>query len=338
MKKTISVILSICIIICSCATISFATPNYNTEQSYETNEYDIYLQYMSMSDEELIEDGKTCEEIQLIRNFNYEDEIKKRASLSDEILETYGYTDNDIKELRQVASSDNISEAQIRSISDSTLKTYIRVVKYDTYNDVSNGLTRYVLMAYKFKWYRIPFFHYIDTVAIAFNTNDASNQFTFQNIVEGGSIKVNDITDYRLKANLTSLTTSETVEQICDWDYDVKNTNVISAKFSLTLFDINLSPTHMCWSGSGRFRLTYEKANPRLYVDAVYGHSTLSLDPEFSVSLSGVSASIAFKGTVDEQHRTGWFNKDFTISKEYIYNDTYEGVFGYGDTSFKTYL
>lgn len=336
-EKIISLVVCVMTIVSSCTAYIYAVP-IKPVQVTESNEYDIYLQYMSMSDDELKKSGRTEEEIELIRNFSYEDEIKKRAKLSDEVLETYGYSEEDIEALREVATCENITEESIRSISNATLKSYIRVVKYSTYIHPSNGLTRYALFAYKFKWYRVPLFGYIDGVAISFSSNQDETMI-FKDIVKDGDIEVNDVNDYRLTANLTNLTTGEETELIYDWGLSEDSVETICAEFPVALINISGVITHMCWSGSGRFRVEYYNEDTQIYVDAVYGHAVLNLTtPDFSVGSDGIGVGISFGIGIDEQHRRGRFNKDFTIDKGRIYHEGKDGIFGYGDTSFKTYL
>lgn len=48
------------------------------EKIFSINEWDEYQRVVSMSDNELLEAGYTKEDITQIRNFNYEEEIKKK--------------------------------------------------------------------------------------------------------------------------------------------------------------------------------------------------------------------------------------------------------------------
>lgn len=91
--------------------------------------------------------------------------------------------------------------------------------------------------------------------------------------------------------------------------------------------------THFAYDGYGRVQLTNRSNNARLRIDASYGHAIISVTPSFSISLSGDTPSIDFGIGVDEQHCTGEFYENYTITKPNIYHGTIYGKNNTGGTA-----
>ena len=315
MKKTISILLAIYFFVISLSVSSFAISGKDllSNKNVIINEWDEYNKIISMTDKELLNFGYTKQEIKEIRNFDYEKEIRYRATLDDKTLKAYGYTNKDIKELRQVATMDNIPDNVIKSISKSTLTSSLR---YDSSGSriEGNAPMYYVNLKYSWSWNRIPFFRIVDMVAIVF-ASSTSNSFTYY-------AKSN----YKVHANLVALSSAySNYNQEISWVYSTDKPNSISAKFSLGLNNVEGDLTHFAYSGYGYFQLTNRSNTSRLYIDACYGHTTVNVVPNYSLSGTGLSIGIDFRIGMDEQHCTGYFYEDFTIATNYIYHGTVYG-------------
>lgn len=319
MKKSIKKIISILIVISllfSIFSISTFAVNVNligTEEIIVINEWDEYKKIVSMSDAELLAMGYTSDEVAEIRAFDYEEEIRKTAELNDEILTAYGYTDEEIIALRKAAAMEEIPENVIQEISTATMISVLTYVSSGS--RIESGKTMYyVNMKYSWQWDRIPFLRIIDIVAVAYNSS-TSDQFTYY-----------ATSNNKVHANLQALAAGYTTRtQTKSWEYSVSKPNTISATFAIGVEDNDGVLTHFAYSGHGTFQLTNRSNNARLYVDASYGHSIVNLLPSFSVNLDGVDIGIDFDFGIDEQHCTGYFYEDFTISRNYIYNGAVYG-------------
>lgn len=285
-------------------------------QDYQyINEYDMFCEMKEKSSSELLAEGYSADDVAEIKNFDYEAAVKERASLPVDILEKYGYTKDEIAELKELEKLDEIPAATLKAISRDTLGSSIRVSKKGTLKE--NGKTvNYVDLKYAFKWKRVPFFIGSDLVVIAFNSSNSS-QFIYK--------KVSSNT-HKLTADLTELATGKKRSQIVSWAFDTNSAKAVSAKFAVGMRDGNRKVTHMCWDGSGMIRLTNSSSSSRLYIDACYGHSIITLAPSFSVSISGVSVGVSFKKGMDTRHDTGFYYSNFTIDDSYVYSGVVLGL------------
>lgn len=289
-----------------------------SDKVIEINEWDAYNRIVSMSDDELLNEGFTEQEISEIRNFNYEEEIRKRAALDDETLRLYGYSKNEIIELRQAAKLKSIPENTIKSISTATMLSALRYVDDDI--QVQGGINMYcVKLSFSWRWTRLPFFKLIDSVAVAF-ASTTSDAFTYL-ATEDDKVTVT------LAPVSEAYSTSYTFTT--QWQFSTSKTNSIYANFGVAYYDGNDNLTHFAYSGYGTFWLSNRSSNARLYVDACYGHMTVNVIPGYSVNSSGYEVEIDFTFGFDEQHCTGCFFENYTISRDYIY---YGNVYGKNDT------
>ena len=151
-KRIISILLSLVMFISMfIPTINAYANDFVIKDSYtEYNEYEMYKELTSKSDKELSGEGYSDDDIEYIRDFDYEAAIRERASLSEETLKLYGYNESEIKQLKDVANLKNIPEASLMSIARATLGSSIRTknVGYVTENGKS---VRYVDLQYTFK-------------------------------------------------------------------------------------------------------------------------------------------------------------------------------------------
>ena len=306
-KRIISMVLTLTML-CLTTVPAFANES-NFKNINVINEYDNYISLVSKSDSQLKASGMTNEDINYIRNFNYEEEVRNRAKLSDETLKTYGYTKNEIKELRSVAEMDNISTDALMSISTSTLTSYIQISKKGTITE-GGSTVRYVDLFYKFKWSKIPLFTLVDMVAIGFHS-DSSTEYVYK-----------QVSNHTFKAYFKTLLTGAETQETINWNYKVDNKiPSVSAKFAIGVKNSNSELTKFCFYGSGTFRITNRDTTARLYVDAAYGHTTINIVPTYSISLTNKKVDIGIKFAVgmDSQHNRGYYYSNLTIDNSYIY-------------------
>lgn len=271
------------------------------------NEWDEYIRITSMSDKELAKLGYSESEIIEIRKFDYEKEIRNRARLDDDTLKKCGYTDKDIVELRQAAAMKTIPEEVMRDISKSTMTSELRYIG-NGYRQEAGSTMYYINLKFSWNWSRVPIFKLVDMVAVGYNSNN--NYYTY-------CVQSN----LKVRADLLSVNPSYSdIVQTENWVYSTSKANSISAKLAVALTDEDGALTHFARSGYGTFQLTSRSNQVRLYVDACYGHTTINIVPSYSVSTSDSSVGLNFIPGVDEQHCTGWFYEDYTISTSYIYH------------------
>lgn len=327
MKKFTSILLTLITLISvlSFSSVSYAqntdvlqsegitTNSVNGETITEYNEYEMYKKIASKTDAQLKAEGYSDENIEYIRDFDFEEEIRLRASLPYETLKTYGYTDSEIKELKEIKSTDTLAEIQKKSIARATLGSSIRIHKKGTLTE--NGKkVNYVDLKYMFKWKRIPMFLLSDIVVIAFNSGNSS-QYAYKKV-----------SSYCMKAPLTVLSNNKTSNQNISWKIDTKSGKAVSAKFAIGLKNMDGTMYSMCWGGTGYLRLTNPK-KARLYIDACYGHTTINIVPSFSVSTSGTaSIGISLRKGMDARHDTGYYYDNFKIDNSYVYEGVVIGL------------
>lgn len=69
------------------------------------NEYILFKECKSKSNNELLKSGLTESKINYIKNFDFAKAIRDRAKLSKKALKCYGYTDGEIKNLKEMANT-----------------------------------------------------------------------------------------------------------------------------------------------------------------------------------------------------------------------------------------
>lgn len=150
----------------------YASEENNTIESTQISEYEVYMELLSKTDEELLKSGLTKEEIEEIRNFDLEKELKYRASLSDEDLKFLGYNDREIIELRNYVKEGSITPLH-NGGSDSggifatlTLRTEL----------ISHTSSR-VMVQFRWQWNKAPvYFGGKEIVGFAWNGTDTAGR------------------------------------------------------------------------------------------------------------------------------------------------------------------
>lgn len=325
-KKFLSMLLSIFIIISMFVPVTNVYANSNDSidsnmnktnniEYNEYNEYEIYKSIVSKTNSELLAEGYTEENIKNIRKFDYEKEVKKRANLPNDMLKKYGYTENEIKELKAIAKLDNIPEANLMSIARATLGSSIRVKNVGTITE-NNKKVRYVDLQYTFKWKKIPIFTSTDLIVIAFDSNNSS-KYSYKKV-----------SGYNLKANMTDLSSGKVInKQTVNWIYDTSSNKAVSAKFPIAVTNLSGTVLQMCWDGIGVIRLTNPNTSSRLYIDACYGHTIINIVPSFSINITGTASfGVSLRKGMDARHDCGLYYSNFKIDDSYIYDGVVIGV------------
>lgn len=306
LKRSVSIICAASLIF---STLIFAgaapSDNETNTQTQETtiNEYEYYQKIISMSDEELMKQGCSEQEIREIRNFSFEDEIRKRAALDDDTLHKYGYTDEEIDELRSFARKRSISNNDVARIAEATLTTSFSLRQQGT--RVSAGVTfRYVDTLYTWQWNRIPFFVLNDMIAIYFGSDDA-NEYRYDKCCDG-----------EVKYEVTEMFTGNEKTYSTNWETKKENDGrTVHATIPLGIKNAGTGVLErFTYSGIAQLRIESRGLNNCLYIDAVYGHSQIQISPSFSLSpKNGADGAINFRIGMDEQHCCADFEPDFTL-------------------------
>lgn len=306
LKRSVSIICAASLIF---STLIFAgaapSDNETNTQTQETtiNEYEYYQKIISMSDEELMKQGCSEQEIREIRNFSFEDEIRKRAALDDDTLHKYGYTDEEIDELRSFARKRSISNNDVARIAEATLTTSFKLMQQGTLTEGNENL-RYVDTIYTWQWNKIPFFTFNDMVVIFFKSDETEYIY-------------HKCCSEEVKYVMTNMINGEEITRSTSWTQVIENNGrAVNAEIKLAIRDPNNNAlTYFSFSGMAQLRIKTRNFHNRLYVDAAYGHTQIQITPTFSLSLpGGLAGAIDFGVGMDKQHCCADFNSDFTLT------------------------
>ena len=318
MKRMVSILVAILFLLIF--PLSVFANSKTLMNEIKINEWENYKKISSMNDNELLSKGYSEAQISKIRSFNYEEEIRFRANLPDEKLVLYGYTKEEIDELRAAAALKEIPESVMKSISTSTMTSSLKYLRNGSYSVLERPMY-YVDLEYTWSWKRIPYFTVVDMVAVAFNSSGSE------------SYVYTSVSGYNVRADLIAIESGYSNRtQVEPWVWDTSKANSVSASFAVAIKNNDRTITHFAYNGTGRLRLENRSNNGRLYIDAAYGHTTINIYPTYSLDLSGGSISLNFKIGMDEQHCAGVFLEDFTIRLADVYHGTIWGKNGTGGT------
>jgi len=158
MKKLLTLLMIMTLLISSVP--AFASPNTTS-----TSEYDMYMQLQNQSDEELLKNGMTTEEIDHLRSFNFNDVFTERAQLDDKTLLSMGYDRSQIKALRDI-----YGESQLKSIMSFVLrqpeKSDVEKISMASARGIfadldintthSGGSSSYIKVSFDWEWSNLP--------------------------------------------------------------------------------------------------------------------------------------------------------------------------------------
>lgn len=296
MKKTMSIILSI--VLCfSLTSFAFAKENNGQDDAlvFTINEEEQYQLLKAKTNEELSAEGFSTDEIEEIRNFDYFTALSERADLPDETLLLYGYTPHEIDELRQYVSAGPKSR---KTISSTTM-----TLKLEPINKVARKKVTFRL---SWNWSRVPFLKFVDCIGASWITSNGSGTFYYD---PQSNNKVH-LKYTKINPDAHGSSTDSSIE----WPNSMVTNSQVASKFA-----ISIGEDFFAFSGYGDFTLECTSGSvDKFYIDSGYGHSIVSISPGISVSVSGKSVSIGFKGGADEKHCKRVYNaNNYTIVKNF---------------------
>lgn len=292
LKRLLATILVLNLCIFSIFQVSAAAET-SSVVSYQVSEIEMYNDLKMKSDFELAKLGFSEVEILQLRAFDLLDAMRERAALDDETLRLYGYTEDEIIELREyVASGGRLRKV----ISGSTLSL--------TFTFTGKIAKRSATGIFTWKWSRVPFFTMIDSIGVAWQKDAGSGFFNYKkddyNKVTYTYKKINP----DAYGNATETGTSK---------WRVVTNTAIDARIP-----ISIGKDYFAFSGEGKFRLESTSGDvTEFYIDAGYGHSIISFEPGISISPGGVKAGVDFKGGADERHIKRVYNGSFSVVHNY---------------------
>lgn len=173
MKKIISVFISFVFIdnTLSASMQVFAQTNDNigsssTQEIVLYSEYSAYLESSKKTDDELLANGYTYEEIEELRSFSFENALLERASHSDSELMAMGYTDEQIRLLKEYDASPLTENSPVLA---ATAVCTGKIV-FHSYYEPNDQL----FFLYHFSWSSMPLSGYVDTVAVSWQAIDSN--------------------------------------------------------------------------------------------------------------------------------------------------------------------
>lgn len=297
-KKFLSIFISF-IFLFQFTTICFAQASSAEANAtvYIVNEEEQINSLKAMTDEELLSEGFSAENIQEIRDFDYFEALSERAQLPDETLILYGYTSNEIEELRQYIACGGKAR---KTISSSTLTLTLRPIRNTAGKSVTFRVT--------WEWSHRPIIQFIDTVGVAWTTSNGSGSYYFK------SENTNDLLHLTYTKVDSSAVGPETVNETMSWNNEGVTATSISQKFG-----IGTSVGYFMFSGYADFTIECTLGYvEEFYIDCAYGHSVVSISPSLTVNRSGPDLTVGFKGAVDEKHCKRLYNgQTFAVIHNY---------------------
>ena len=133
------------------------------------SEYDAYIENKQKTDEELLAEGFTIEEIQDLKDFCLEDALMERASHTEEELYAMGYTDEQIELLKAYDGSPLTADNPVLAATAVCTGSII----FNSYNTSSKQL----MFLYHFSWSSIPICGHVDTVAVSWQAIDSNAHY-----------------------------------------------------------------------------------------------------------------------------------------------------------------
>jgi len=280
--------------LCLSATTAFANDSLTNEniQTYVINEEDMIEQLKSMTDEELKSYGYTDDEISDLRNFDYFEALTERAALDDETLILYGYSEDEIDELRAYVDSNGRLR---KTISSNTLTLSL------SFSNITEG--KQGVGTVKWNWKRVTLIKWTDCIAVAWKTTN------------GATINYAPSSSYRMTTTMTKISNVEGNNTIYfNNDWKVNSNESIYVNVGLGSND------YFAFSGIGKFMIKSTSGTfKEFYIDVGYGHYYLYVTPSISINILSGSISISFKGKcqIDERHIKRVYNSKFAIVHNY---------------------
>lgn len=263
--------------------------------TYTINELDYFLMLRNTSDEDLLKNGLTAEQIEYIRNFDLVEAVKARAELPDSQLKGMGYSANDISNIQKITRNDNLTDDQIiNSLSFATLTFTLN-------NPVTS--TSSFSFYFSFVWSMCPLFIQDDLLAATW----AGTGFSGTPI----NVAINKTRSYLS----TRTSTTSGPQDTYSWNPKDEYRSA-SLKFKMGYKPLEAGDGLSHWTKYGNGRLVLDAVVSgtiyEIYIKLGYGHSVVTGTP--SVSFTEKGPSIGFKFGLTTQ------TEGDPISRRYRYN------------------
>lgn len=244
--------------------------------TYTINELDYFLMLRNTSDEDLLKNGLTVEQIEYIRQFDLVEEIQNRSELSNSQLKNMGYSASDILDIKEITQIENLTEEQvINSLSFATLSL--------TLNKPTTS-TSFYNFTFSFVWSKCPIFIQQDLIAAVWAATGSNGSPV--------NIAINKSKSYLVTTSATTGGAPAIPNERYSWGIHHEY-NSAFLKFSM---GYNLGNGMSYWTKSGNGQLRLDAVIPgtiyEVYIKLGYGHSVLTGTP--SVTFTGLGPEIGF--------------------------------------------
>ncbi len=259
------------------------------------SEYQSYKTLISKDDAQLKEMGMSNKEIAELRNFDFNDEFKKRAKLDNETLRKMGYDDSQITTLKSLYPSiekttkinSNITEPTY-SLEELSLRGIFADCNIYSWDIQTSANT--MKIGFKWEWSNAPVFTGTDIFAVAWNGSNTNGQPL--------NVKIDRMSS-GMRVERENLAGSN---QLSDQYYYPKVRDYYHAaeyKFSMGEYGA-LAPEWWAPEGDGQVKLTKIGTQDidNISIAFSYGHSYIGVNP--AVTIYPVSLSFSFSSTVEE--------------------------------------
>lgn len=240
----------------------------NSIVEVNVNEYDEVMKLKSLTDEELTSLGCDNEEIDTLRNFNYEEELKERLKKDKLDLNNYINKDalskNSVANIKDIDLSEELTPTELRALSATlTLRSGI--------NSIESNATNWRLY-YEWTWSSSPTFLWTDIIGVrALGTVNGANATP---TIMNSSFAM---TNYFYKS--TDKWDGEYMS-----NFEKVDIGASQAKFSMARWILEES---RATSGYGYVVFNHSKPMERLAIALQYGHSAIGIKPSMSITLPG---------------------------------------------------
>lgn len=260
-RKIVSIILILCLVIGG--TVNVFADKSIMNKEYRLNEYEYINELKQQSDATLRGYGYTKQEIEEIRNIDYVQILKERSKLEANILRNMGYSDEQITLLKDFKGS----EEEINLLSSNcTISVRGDNIYY------KDGFS-YFEYKFSWRWSSMPAVQYKDIIGIGW-----SDGFLFHN---------NDGYSYHI-VDYKGITTGNANP------IDVGIVNGEATGTAKSVFDFIQG--NVFWAESGRGRIQARKAGYIRECQSiiVYGHCIINLGIGVSFGIEGPCLGVSF--------------------------------------------
>lgn len=246
----------------------------SVSKTFEFTEYDWIKAENQKSERVLLSEGYSEETVDIIKNYEeyFDNHIETLNTMSEETLKSFGYEDSDIYMIKNYKGT----EAEIRGLG-ATCSISVTPSKFD-----SNGGSTYTTdkLSFSWEWNKIPMSQSNDLIAAGWND--------FAITSKSCKVKYYDMTsgEYKRTVNATAKSPNSL------------STGTTGAGYVIDLVDS--AKNQFAKKGSGYYNLKSDVHTKKdCYYVIGYGHTQLSVSPNFSVSKSGLNISISLSSGVN---------------------------------------